>query len=223
MSQFSRWTAVKGALVSVFLGIVSNILYALIQYVLGRPTFQFQEWIMVFIIALIASFSTYVIFNKKEKPVFMLSAEFKTQIEHFEKYFHHPHYAIIPNPFDKKPEFWDSFFDLSSAFLRESYLRLGKNFEKSKKDLTLEELKDISIDFCRIIENYLRFTRTLRSMASKYPLSEGIREQYNENFVTEFNTVFRPDLIKYLEKLERILGKENGLTAKIELASFIEK
>lgn len=221
MSEKPRLITIKGVIVSIVLGIISNILYDLLQFFSGGAIFQLQPWITNFAIAFIASFSTYILFKKRDEPIFELSADLKEQIDDFNKYFNHPYNGLVQNPFDKSPEFWDSFYEISHAFLTSSIMNLTNNLKKSRKDLNLEELESYSFDFCRIVNNYLKIAGIFRKMTKKYQLSAGIKEQYNEKFVTEFNTLTRPNLIRYLEKLEKTSKKEYGINKNIETVAFI--
>ena len=52
------------------------------------------------------------------------------------------------------------------------------------------------------------YAESFNNLTKKYPISKEIQEQYNTQFVDEFITIFRPDMVKYLKNLQRHTGNK---------------
>jgi len=115
--------------------------------------------------------------------------------EELEKFFHHPSYAIMPNPFNKKPSFW-KYFEGSFSGAYHSWVSSFKvRITESKKNITYEDLLNLWIEFCTIVGHYRSFALSFREIAStkeqEANIPEHIKKQHNTKFVEEFNVLLR--------------------------------
>jgi hypothetical protein len=156
----------------------------------------------------------------KIDPVLELKDDLGICIEDFEKFFSHPHLAIMPNPFTKEPDFWKYYVD-SFSVLSKWYSNLKTRFAKYKEHIDMAALMDYKGEFCEIVEYYLNFAETFSELTKKYPIANHIRKQYNMSFANEFNTIFRPNFIKYLRSLGQKLGQKME-DEKISPAKILE-
>lgn len=209
-----------------FLSIIVNLIASVITLLLlpyivtiaeiGIPVFIALLFVNDLLILMAIS-----VFRKKEEPVIRLTADLKMCIDDFGKYFRHPHYAIIPNPFSKEPVFWKYYYDSFAYSFHSWYSSFRGRFEKERTDMDIEELVIYSNEFYEIVKHYLMYANSFRALAKKHPAIPSIRDQFNRKFVDEFNHIFRPDFIKFLKNLQRETG-EGKITVDIGSAAPLE-
>lgn len=199
---------IKEIVFIIIINVVSNIISYVIQLAFGTPiNTQVPIWLLFFAIGLVLSVVYLFILQWKVDPVLKITGELKTCIDDFEKFFRHPNWAIMPNPFDKEPKLWKYYVDSFSCVLFSWYSALRKRFTESKKsggEIDQASLVEFSNEFCDIVTEYMRFAGTFVELTKTNPIPEHIRRQYNDRFVTDFNTIFRPNMIQYLRSVEKI-------------------
>lgn len=206
------------------MGIIPNAIFFVLENLGGVVPIMATYWIFTIAVGIISSISTYVLFVKEDEPIINLSKEFKILIDDFEEFFNHPNSAMIPNPFDKEPEYWKLHFNLANRGLFNWYVFLKERVLKSnlKNKIDIDELKNSVLELSKIIKYYLIFSEDFVFTAKQNSLSEGVRERYNKKFVNEFNTVFRTRLLNYFRAFSKVSGFEEIRKIKIESATLLE-
>jgi len=216
----SKWRKFGDILLAIFINLISSAIFWFLTSLGYLEALQIPSWLALLFAGLMLTMVNFFIFRKKEEPVIKLLADLKMCIDDFEKYFHHPYWAIMPNPFKEEPDVWKYYNDSFSYTLYSWYSDFKKTFEKSRTAMDIETLVSYTDGFCEIVQNYLRFANSFRDLAKRHPVTKQVREQYNSKFSSEFTTIFRPNLINYLKKLSRETDKE--ISADIGSPATIE-
>jgi hypothetical protein len=194
--------------IAIIINLLSNGIFLLFQSFGSQPLeLQVPMWIFVLFVGVTLTITYFLILRIKVDPFLELIDDLEICIEDFKRFFNHPNWAIMPNPFSSEPEFWKYYENSFSFVLKSWYLNLERRFKKQRKDVDDDLLIEYSTEFCEIVNQYLTFSKVFQKLTEKHPISENIRLQYNTSFVNEFNTIFRLNLINYLKKLERITSK----------------
>jgi hypothetical protein len=131
-------------------------------------------------------------------------------VEEFGKLFNHPFWAIMPNPFNKEPNVWKYYVDSFSETYSSWVSSFKNRFRQSKEQLDFQKLLDFWAEFCSIVRNYrlyaqsFRALATLKEQASNIP--DHIKEQFNTDFLEEFNHALLRKIDEYAIKFERASG-----------------
>lgn len=203
-----KWPRLEDILLSLIIDLIAGAILLLLQSLASIAPVQVPLFLGLLFVNDLFILMAISLFREKEEPVIKLSADLRECIEDFGKFFHHPFWAVMPNPFEEEPDFWKYYQDTFSYTFHSWYSNFKERFEKSRTDKDIDELVRYSSEFCEIVKYYLLYAESFRVFAKKYPVSKQIREQYNLRFAGEFNTIFRPDLIKFLKNLQRETGKE---------------
>ena len=203
-----RWPTYKDVLISIILNLISSAIFLILQSVWLIAEVQIPVFLGLLLVNDLFILMAISIFREKEEPVIKLSTDLKMCIEDFGKFFSHPFWAVMPNPFQEEPDFWKYYQDTFSYVLHSWYSSFKEGFEESRSDMDINELGRYSSEFCQIVKYYLMYAESFREFAKKYPIPEHIHDQYNRKFVGEFNTIFRPEIVKFLKNLQRQAGKE---------------
>lgn len=95
----------KEVIFAIIINVVSNGIFVLMQAVSGVSIYQqVPIWVLSLSIGIVLTVSYLIVLRLKVDPFLKLVGDLKTCIEDFEKFFNHPHYAIMPNPFNNEPE-----------------------------------------------------------------------------------------------------------------------
>jgi hypothetical protein len=217
----SKWRKFGDILLAIIINLISSAIFLLLTSLGYLEALQIPNWLALLFAGLMLTMVNFFIFRKKEEPVIKLLIDLKMCIDDFEKYFRRPYWAIIPNPFKEEPDFWKYYEDTFTYVFHSWYSYFKERFERSRTDMDIDKLVSYSNEFLEIVKYYLVYAKSFRTFVKKYPIPKHIREQYNTKFVGEFNTIFRPDLIKFLKNLQMRTGKER-ITTDIGSAMSLE-
>ena len=210
-------------LIAIVVNLVSSGMFLLFQIFLGPSGLEQQVpiWVLALSVGLMLTVMYFIILRMKVDPFLRLIDDMRNCIDDFEKFFHHPHWAIMPNPFSEEPEFWKYYENSFSNVLYSWYLSVKKRYDEARVDMDSNTLIGYSNEFRRIVCYYLMFAKSFRTLTKKHPIPNHIRKQYNMSFVNEFNTIFRPNLLNCIKNIQRTIGKEIP-NSDIEPAAVLE-
>lgn len=213
----------RDILIAFVINLISNGVFVLFQVVSGSGALELQIpiWILILFVGTVLTVTYFIILRVKVDPFLELIDDLRVCIEDFERFFKYPCRAIMPNPFSEEPEFWKHYEKGFSHVLYSWYSSLKRRFEKSRKGMDEDILVAFSNDFHDIVRYYLSFAESFREFVKKHPTPKHIRKQFNTNYVEEFNTLFRPNLVNYLRKLQKITNKKI-VESDIKLATKLE-
>jgi len=216
-----RWPKPEDILLSIIIDLLVGVILLALPSVVPISVLQIPSFLGLLFINDLLILMAIWLFREKEEPIIKLSGDLKMCFEDFGKFFGHPYRAVMPNPFQKEPDFWKYYENTFSYVLYSWYSNLKVRFDKSRMGMDIDELVSYSNEFCEIVKLYLVYAESFREFVKKYPIPKHIREQYNTKFVSEFNTIFRPDLIKFLKNLQMQTDKEK-ITIDIGSAAALE-
>lgn len=211
----------------VFATLIANVLWVFLQNLSLFSLLQFPipVWIFVLSVGFLLVIINFGILRKKVDPLMRktnskLAEGLNDCIRDFQKFFRHPYYAIIPNPFDNEPEFWKYYQDSFAYVLHSWFLSLKDRVESLMVSPSQGIITQYSEEFYSIVEKYLIYAETFRGFTKTYSIPDYIREQYDMKFVEEFNTTFRPNFKNYLNSLQKVVTKK--IQTEIAMASRLK-
>lgn len=170
-----------------------------------------ENWIWILVLVGIFAFGTMVELRSiwKER-IGDCVRDFDSLIKEFEKFFNHPYWAIMPNPFNQEPEWWKYYADTFFEVFKSWFSSLKDRFEGSKSKLNSQTLLEYVIEFYSIVRYYRFYAESFRKKSTmrEYSIQRDLKKQYNESFVKHFNDVLLRNMSDFSKRFERIIDRE---------------
>lgn len=132
-------------------------------------------------------------------------------IEEFRRFFHHPNRGIMPNPFNEEPKLWKYYADSFFVVYFSWFSSFERRFREFKEKPDFDKLYRFWTEFCSIIRGYRSYAQSFKAFASTQEqvqnVPDHIKEQFNQNFLEEFNHILLRKIDQYGVKFERASGR----------------